>query len=458
MLQGVNVNFVIILLVSGAVLLAAIYHTILFVHRGGQLLSSYSIYLWSTFSYCLFRVAINSDDPNLYRYLNPDEMLQMISFIMYVRFAAIAMDLDRIRDKYPFLFAKMTPYVIGGYLLLNTALINTGHDGDYWYFIFKITARAYLLILGFLLLLIVLRRRKLGFYKYLGAGAISMIIFGLISSLMNLFEQGKFILGAISWLMFGFFTDVIFFSAAIGYRIRQEYNERERSLKAIIEKDAEIKKREMEKIKVIYETREQERSRIAQDLHDEIGATLSGIALHSHLASKQIKENKTDSVLNSLDLITTGAVEMVNNINEVVWTVNPKYDNVEQMLERLKEYAFSMAQTKNILVQLEVTENIKDIKLTMESRRNIYLIMKEAINNAVKYAECNRINIKASYHEQIFILMISDNGKGFDLQHAENGNGLKNMKSRAEESELLLNFESRENNGTTITIKYQITQ
>src|SRR4030095_5408448 len=154
------------------------------------------------------------------RYFNPDEILQMVSFIIYIRFAAYAMDLDRDKEKYALLFSRITPYVIISYLVINTILVNVEDEGVA-YVVFKIAARAYLLLLGLLLLVSVLRRRRQGFYRYLGAGAISMIICGLMSSLLNLGQSGKWFFGAISWLMFGFFTDVIFFSAAIGYRIRQ---------------------------------------------------------------------------------------------------------------------------------------------------------------------------------------------------------------------------------------------
>jgi signal transduction histidine kinase len=174
--------------------------------------------------------------------------------------------------------------------VINTILVNVEDEGVA-YVVFKIAARAYLLLLGLLLLVSVLRRRRQGFYRYLGAGAISMIICGLMSSLLNLGQSGKWFFGAISWLMFGFFTDVIFFSAAIGYRIRQEHDERERSLQAVIEKDAEIKEKELEKIKAIYETREQERNRIAQDLHDDVGATLSSIHVYSSVAVRTLKTN-----------------------------------------------------------------------------------------------------------------------------------------------------------------------
>jgi signal transduction histidine kinase len=319
MFNGVNANYIVVLLVSGAVLLAAIYHTMLFMHRGSRLLALYSIYLWSTFSYCLFRLIIFADNPVVYQYLNPDEILQMISFIMYIRFAAYAMDLDSSKEKYALLFARMTPYVVIGYLLFNTVLTNI-KDADLLYFVLKIAARAYLLVLGLLLLVIVLRRRISAFYKYLGAGAISMITFGIISSVINLVKPESFIFGAISWLMFGFFTDVVFFSAAIGYRIRQEHDERERSLQAVIEKDAELKEKEVEKIRAIYETREQERNRIAQDLHDDVGATLSSIHVYSSVAARTLKTNP-EKLTDVLGQIKENTRQVMENMSDIIWAI-----------------------------------------------------------------------------------------------------------------------------------------
>src|SRR4249919_872527 len=117
MFHGVDPNNIVVMLVTGAVLLAAIYHTILFIHRGSRLLALYSIYLWSTFAYCLFRDIVKSNDHDVYRYFNPDEILQMVSFIIYIRFAAYAMDLDRDKEKYALLFSRITPYVIISYLV-----------------------------------------------------------------------------------------------------------------------------------------------------------------------------------------------------------------------------------------------------------------------------------------------------------------------------------------------------
>ena len=449
MFNGVNVNYIIVLLVSGAVLLAAVYHTMLFMHRGSRLLALYSIYLWSTFAYCLFRVIVFADNPIVYRYMNPDEILQMISFIMYIRFAAYAMDLESSQDKYALLFAKMTPYVIGIYLLLNTMLTNIEHNESYLYFGLKIIARAYLLLLGLLLLLIVLRRRKLGFYKYLGAGAISMITFGIISSVINISSPGKFLFGAISWLMFGFFTDVVFFSAAIGYRIRQEHDERERSLQAVIQKDAELKEKELEKIKAIYETREQERNRIAQDLHDDIGATLSSIHVYSSVASRALQSDQ-EKLTDALQQIKENTRQVMENMNDIIWATKANQSGDLTLENKLKNYGYDLLSPLNILCHYTVDKEAEKKLVNMEARKNILLIAKEAMNNIAKYSQATEAKIRLEFFDGQLELEISDNGKGFDDEDRRIGNGLPNMKQRGEVLGGKLFIKSGKQTGTSV--------
>jgi signal transduction histidine kinase len=200
------------------------------------------------------------------------------------------------------------------------------------------------------------------------------------------------------------------------------------------------------------------RNKLAQDLHDDIGATMSGIALHSHMARLYISQNKTDSVEHSLNLIANGAVEMVNNLNDVVWAVNPKNDNVEEMLERLKEYSLGITQAKDIRVNWEIEQGIKDLKLPVECRRNVYLICKEAVNNAVKYANCTNIVIAGSRSDHQLTFSVRDNGNGFDSGQVFWGNGLKNMQERAAESQLHFAIQSDNGVGTFIWMQYKLTQ
>ncbi len=117
-----------------------------------------------------------------------------------------------------------------------------------------------------------------------------------------------------------------------------------------------------------------------------------------------------------------------------------------------------MAQTKDILVKWNVTGSIANTRLPMEDRRNIYLICKEAVNNAVKYAGCNYITIEGGQNDLRLFLIINDNGRGFRLDEQVKGHGLRNMRTRAEESNMNLEIKSEREKGTTISINYQITQ
>lgn len=249
MLNGVNLNYIVVLIVTGGVLLAAVYHTILFLHRRTILLSSYSAYLWATFMYCGFRAIyfFNSDEAS--SFFNLDEVLQMFAFFLYIRFAAIAFQVKMKEDKYAYLFVTISPYVVVLYLAINTYIVNT-LDENTAYTVAKISIRFYLLILGLVMLVAIIGKRKSIFFRYLAAGVTSMIVFGIVSSLINILKAEGFVLGAISWLMFGFFTDVIFFSAAIGFQIKTEHDEKEESLKTLLKKEAEIQQTEIGKFRV----------------------------------------------------------------------------------------------------------------------------------------------------------------------------------------------------------------
>ena len=448
MFHGVNPNSIVVLLVTGAVLLAAVYHTILFIHRGSRLLALYSIYLWSTFTYCLFRDIYSGNDPSVYKYFIPVEVLQMISFIMYIRFAAYAMDLDRKKEKYAILFSRMTPYVIMLYLVLNT-VFNDNDNGAVVYLVLKICARAYLLLLGLLLLVSVLRRRKQGFYKYLGAGAIAMIIFGLISSVINLTKPETYIFGAISWLMFGFFTDVVFFSAAIGYRIRQEHNERERSLQALIEKDAELKEKEVEKVRAIYETREQERNRIAQDLHDDVGATLSSIHVYSSVAARALTSDK-EKLTEALQQIKENTRQVMENMGDIIWAIKANQTGDLSFENKLKNYGYELLSPLNIRCVYSINKKAEEKLVNIEARKNILLITKEAMNNIAKYSQATEVTIRLESLDGQLLLEINDNGKGFDEKQTYTGNGLHNMQQRGKDLGGKLTIHSKKENGTSI--------
>lgn len=198
------------------------------------------------------------------------------------------------------------------------------------------------------------------------------------------------------------------------------------------------------------------RQRISQDLHDEVGATLSGIAMYCHLSKDQLQNNLVQQAHHSLNIIQDSASEMVNKLNDIVWLTNPDQDDMQQLLQRLEEYAHSMTSVKNMQLKSNVSSIEKGFSLHAEIRRNIYLIFKEAINNAVKYSNARALFLQAGMQHDLIEISLSDNGVGFDATNVKAGNGLKNIYARAKDIQAQCLVSSTPGNGTTICITFKI--
>ena len=199
------------------------------------------------------------------------------------------------------------------------------------------------------------------------------------------------------------------------------------------------------------------RDRISRDLHDEVGATLSGLYMYSHLTKTQVQANQLDAVHRSLDIMQDSAGSMVNKINDIVWFVNPKYDSLELLVQKLVDYATEMAVAANMKVQVQIPPEMSVLKLRMDQRRNLYLLCKEAVNNAVKYSNASLLAFTGEATGSLKKFIIRDNGTGFDMQRIEKGNGLSNMQKRAKDMDAQLQIDSVPGQGTVVTIKFKIT-
>ena len=151
------------------------------------------------------------------------------------------------------------------------------------------------------------------------------------------------------------------------------------------------------------------------------------------------------------------SAQMVDKLNDIVWLINPEQDPLQKLLARLEEYATDMAAIKNIQVKINVPEKIADIDLPVESRRNIYLFCKEAINNAVKYSNASLLELIIKETEGKLEFSVKDNGKGFDAVMVRRGNGLENMQKRADEIGARLVLQSKENEGASVSLQCKIT-
>ncbi len=185
------------------------------------------------------------------------------------------------------------------------------------------------------------------------------------------------------------------------------------------------------KILELEKALENERIRISKDMHDEVGANLTKMSLLSEIAKKNIENRK--ELKSYLNQITNTGVEVASSLDELVWTVNPKNDKLDRMIFYIIQFAEDFLSSTSIKFHFSIPDDIPDRYLSAEIRHNIFSVIKEAINNSIKYANCTEIKLLFSLRKNKLIVNISDNGIGCDFESIGSfSNGLNNMKSRIE--------------------------
>lgn len=241
------------------------------------------------------------------------------------------------------------------------------------------------------------------------------------------------------FIKIGLLAELFFFNVAI----LKKWNAQERTL---IQKD-------FEKILAV----EKVRNEISKELHDDIGSTLSGIHMYSHMASEAANEKLPPKYNRSVDAIKKASGEMIRTLKDMVWTIQPGNFLLSELGEKIQEHALFMAGAKNIKVVYRAAL-AEDNLLQTEKRHHIFMIAKEMISNAVKYSDATVISIDLRSEKETLYLTVKDNGIGFDVNKTVKGNGLNNMQQRAAELESELIITAAENKGTSIQLISKITR
>ena len=196
------------------------------------------------------------------------------------------------------------------------------------------------------------------------------------------------------------------------------------------------------------------RNRIAADLHDEVGSSISTIAIYSKIVQEQM-DSLTFDKEPLLQKINDFATEIMASMNEIVWSINTKNDAFEHIISRMREHAIQLFEAKGYQLHFNFDEHIAHSKLSMERRREFYLIYKEALNNIAKYAEAKNVWISLALVDNRITLEIRDDGKGFDPDNVKkSGNGLSNMQQRATALHSEISVISSIGSGTEIVLSF----
>jgi signal transduction histidine kinase len=199
---------------------------------------------------------------------------------------------------------------------------------------------------------------------------------------------------------------------------------------------------------------QQERLRIAQDIHDDLGARVTQISLLSALAQNDAALSETARA--QFDRISSMSRDLVSALYETVWAVNPENDNLDAMVNYLCEKFNEFCQQAQLRCRLHISDLPKNVEVSSRSRHNISMAAKEAMHNVIKHASASQVTVRITFVESVLTISIQDNGVGFQPGGASSGNGLVNMKRRMEDIGGACAVESHPGEGTIVHLRLPI--
>jgi len=196
---------------------------------------------------------------------------------------------------------------------------------------------------------------------------------------------------------------------------------------------------------------ERMRNRIAADLHDDIGASLSQIAIISEVARCRI--NGIDPrAAGPLSEISSMSSELVDAMSDIVWAINPKHDRLSNLEHRMRRFASDVLSARGIELDFQAGAGHDELRVGTDLRRQVFLIFKETVNNVARHSGCTRAEVEFKVVEDDLFLRVTDNGKGFYPFARAEGNGLLNIRKRAADLHGTVMLESAPNQGTTLKL------
>ena len=173
---------------------------------------------------------------------------------------------------------------------------------------------------------------------------------------------------------------------------------------------------------------DRERLRISRDIHDNLGARLTEMILLSDLARRN--KSKAEEVEAHMSKMSRIAREVVRDLDAIVWAVNPRNDFLDNLTTYISQYVERFLGITDIRYRLDLAAELPHCPLDSEARHNLFLVVKEALNNIVKHSAASEVRLRMSVEYDVLVVEIDDNGKGFEPSALTRGNGLENMQKR----------------------------
>jgi len=263
--------------------------------------------------------------------------------------------------------------------------------------------------------------------RYLFWGNLLYFLFAILSLLIVLNRQTVRLPGILddSLVLYecGLLIELTFFLMGLTYKNRTQLIEQTKERERL---KMENERKELEKQVAVMHAHQEERERISADIHDELGSGMTTIRLMSEIAKNKMKEN----VPVEIEKISNSANEVLNKMNAIIWSMNSSNDTLDSLISYIRAYAIEFFDNTSIDCKVSMPETIPYKELSGDKRRNVFLCVKETLNNTLKHSRASRVNINISTNGELKI-NITDNGIGIDPEKIRRfGNGLKNIERR----------------------------
>ncbi|MES1215570.1 MAG: 7TM diverse intracellular signaling domain-containing protein [Bacteroidota bacterium] len=374
-----------------------------------------------------------------------DFIMQTVGIIFYLKFMQRFINT---KEKHPFLH-KLFRYGIFA-LILSLVLFTWFH---FFSDNFSIKNRVETFTKFTLTLLLIpaviiygIKNRQDKILRFIVWGNLCMFVFSVFSQAIIMF--GRFpksvpalLSNSLFYYEIGLLLEFIFFMIALSYKNRS------RLIHQTLEREqlkTENQMKEYEKELAVFKAQQEERDRISADMHDELGSGMTAIRLMSEIAKNKMQGN----VPREIEKISESANDVLNKMNAIIWTMNSGNDTVDNLVSYIRAYSQEYFENTSILCRINTPELIRHHEMSGDKRRNIFLCVKETLNNALKHSKASEITIDMQFDEKLKI-RIADNGVGIDMSKLRQfGNGVQNMKRRM----LSIGGDIKiENDGGTIT-------
>ena len=358
-----------------------------------------------------------------------DLLMMCIGVGFYIQFIRYFLDT---KSTHPFLEKtfRISEILIAVLLALYTLIYFFTSD-FIWLDLFENITKQILLVIGIVFVVYGIRKSD-KLINWLVWGNILLIVFSIMSFIMIVSPirvtnspRLTILNDALFYYEVGLALELILFLIGLAYKNRRDLVERTRESERL---KIENERNEMEKQMAVLAAQQDERNRISADMHDELGSGVTAIRLMSEIVKSKMKE----ATLPEVEKISNSANDLITKMNTIIWTMASSNDTVESLVTYIRTYAFEFFESTNIDCRFNMPDTLPKVELSGERRRNIFLAVKEALNNVLKHSKATLVQIDVEVTNKLRIT-IMDNGLGIDLDKIRRfGNGLRNMHNRLE--------------------------